>query len=177
KERACSLDPLSRIICLEFARNLFYVGRYDDALRRLRSAVAVDPTFARTYVILCRVYLAKRMVREAVQACEQGVNLSGRESWATGLLGHAYAEAGDRGRAQVILRELDDRRRREYVSALGIAVAHLGTGDTVGALAWLDSAIAAHDQRTLESIGEPIWAPLRTHPHLVQLRQRLGLTP
>ncbi len=177
KERACSLDPLSRIICLEFARNLFYVGRYDDALRRLQSALAVDPTFARTYVILCRVYLAKGMLREAVAACEQGATRSARESWATGLLGYTYAEAGDRVRAQAILRELDTRRRHEYVSSLGIAVAHLGTGDTVGALAWLDSAIAAHDPRTLESIGEPIWAPLRAHPHLVRLRQRLGLTP
>ncbi len=177
KERACSLDPLSRIICVEFARNLFYVGRYDDALRRLQSAVAVDPTFARTYVVLCRVYLAKRQLREAVAACDQGATLSGRESWATALLGHAYGEAGDRGRAQAILRELEARRRREYVSPLGIAVARLGTGDTVGALAWLDSAVAGHDPRTIESIGEPIWAPFRSHPHLIRLRQRLGLGP
>src|SRR4030095_12032663 len=107
---------------------------------------------------------------------EQGANRSGRESWAIGLLGYAYAQAGDRERAQAILRELDTRRRHEDVSSLGIAVAHRGIGDTVAALAWLDSAIAAHDPRTLQSMGEPIWAPLRAHPHLVRLRQRLGLT-
>jgi tetratricopeptide (TPR) repeat protein len=177
KDRACSLDPLSRTICPEFARTLFYVGRYDDALRRLQSALSADPTFARTYVILCRAYLAKRMLREAVAACEQGVTLSGRESYATGLLAYAYGEAGDSGRAQAILRELAARKRREYVSALGIAVAHLGTRDTVGALTWLDSAIANRDARVLVSIGEPIWAPLRSNPRLVHLRQRLGLPP
>jgi serine/threonine-protein kinase len=177
KARACSLDPLSRIICLEFARDLFYVGRSDDALRRIQAALSVDPTFARTYVVLCRVYLAKRMLREAVAACDQGVTLSRRESFATGLLAYAYGEAGDRRRAQDILHELAARRRHEYVSALGIAIAHLGTRDTAGALAWLDSAVTAHDPRALVSIGEPIWSPLRSDPRLVRLRQRVGLTP
>jgi TolB-like protein len=177
KERACSLDPLSRIACLEMARNLFYVGRYDDALERLQSRIAVDPTFARTYVVLCRVYLAKHMLREAVAACEQGTTLSGRESFATGLLAHAYAVAGNRPKAQAVLQELETRRRSEYVSSLGIALAHLGAGDADGALAWLDSAIEAHDPRVLESIGEPIWAPLKDDPRLARVRRRLNLGP
>jgi len=117
------------------------------------------------------------MLREAVAACEQGTTLSGRESFATGLLAHAYAMAGDRTKARGVLRELEGRRRREYVSSLGIALAHLGAGDNSGALAWLDSAIAAHDPRALESIGEPIWAPLKNDPRLAQLRRRLSLGP
>jgi len=177
KERACSLDPLSRIPCLEQARNLLYIGQYDDALRQLQARLELDPTFARTYIVLCRVYLAKHMLREAVAACEQGTTLSGRESFATGLLAHAYAMAGDRTKARGVLRELEGRRRREYVSSLGIALAHLGAGDNSGALAWLDSAIAAHDPRALESIGEPIWAPLKNDPRLAQLRRRLSLGP
>jgi tetratricopeptide (TPR) repeat protein len=176
KEAACSLDPLSRVGCLELARNLFYVGRYDAALRQLQSLLSMDPTFARTYVVLCRVYLAKRMLREAVAACEQGSTLSGRESFATGVLAYAYARAGDRVHAQDVLRDLEERKRREYVSWLGLAVAHLGVGDTAGALTLLDSAVAKHDPRALESIGEPIWA-LRDNQHLVRLRQRLKMQP
>jgi hypothetical protein len=117
------------------------------------------------------------MLREAVAACEQGTTLSGRESFATGLLAHAYAVAGNRPKAQAVLQELETRRRSEYVSSLGIALAHLGAGDADGALAWLDSAIEAHDPRVLESIGEPIWAPLKDDPRLTRVRRRLNLWP
>jgi eukaryotic-like serine/threonine-protein kinase len=175
KELACSLDPLSRVVCLELARNLFIAGQYDDALRRLLTAVEADPSFARTYVVLCRVYLAKRALREAVGACDEGVRLSARESFAMGILAHAYAVAGDRARAEAVLRELEDRKRREYVSLLGIAIAHLGLGDTTAAVAWLDSAVTEHDPRALESIAEPIWGPLRADPRLARLRRRVGL--
>jgi hypothetical protein len=92
-----------------------------------------------------------------------------------GILAHAYAVAGDRARAEAVLRELEDRKRHEYVSRLGIAIAHLGLGDTTGAVAWLDSAVAGHDPRAIESIAEPIWGPLRTDARLARLRRRIGL--
>jgi hypothetical protein len=116
------------------------------------------------------------MLREAVAACERGAALSGRaEGYAMGLLAYAYAAAGERARAAAVLRELEGRARREYVSPLGIAVGRLGLGDTTGALAWLDSAVTGRDPRPVVSTGEPLWAPLRADPRFIRLRARMGL--
>jgi tetratricopeptide (TPR) repeat protein len=174
-ERARALDPLSRIIGADLGEALVYAGRYDDALGQLRATVELDPSFAYAHSLLCWVHLLQRRPREAVAACEQAAALSGRHV-GLGYLVHAYAAAGEPARAAAVLRELEARSRREYVSPWSIALAQLGLGDADAALAWLDRAVAERDPYlTAEGGNNPLWAPLRADPRFGRLRARMGL--
>jgi hypothetical protein len=107
-------------------------------------------------------------------ACDRLVTLTNRR-FGLGALASAYAAAGDRARAMVILRELRSRASREYVSPWQFAEAHLGLGDRDSTFAWLDSAFTAHDRFLLAALASPLWNPLRSDPRFARLRERLGL--
>jgi tetratricopeptide (TPR) repeat protein len=175
-ERARVLDPLSRIISVLLGNTLRAARRYDDALRQLRATLELDPSFAYTHFYLCWVYLFKRLPHDAVAECERGAELSGRnlvEGMA--LLAHAYAASGERAKATAILRELEARSRREYVSPYAIALTHLALGDTDRTFAWLDSAVTARDPLLRINILDPTLDPLHADARFARLRARMNL--
>ena len=175
-ERARALDPLSRIISSVLGSRLALSGRYDDAIRQLRSTLRLDPNFVPAQAWLCTVYLMKGDARSAITACERVATLTNRRFGLGGLVS-AYAAAGDHARAMVVLRELEARASREYVSPWQFAEAYLGLGDRDRTFAWLDSAYAAHDPFLLTTIVSPLWDPVRSDPRFARLRARLGLPP
>jgi serine/threonine-protein kinase len=176
RARARALDPLSRPIGAELGRDLEMVHRFDEALRQLRTTVESDTNFARVHLYLCLAYLSKRTPRKATGECERAVSLSGGYQ-GIGPLVYAYAASGDRPKAMGILRQLEERRQREYVPPWELAIAHLGLGDRDGTFAWLDSAYAARDPLVTLGLSEPIWDPVRTDPRFARLRARMGLAP
>src|SRR5262249_55031116 len=143
-ERAMKLDPLSRAIAAALGGDLLNVGRYDEALARYRAALALDSTFALAHSGLCSVQLARHLPREAVAECELAVSLSGRYIGLGGLAA-AYAGAGERPKAQAVLRELEDRWDRGYYPAYWIASVHRALGNRSGTLAWLERASAERE--------------------------------
>ena len=122
------------------------------------------------------LYLMKGDARSAITACERVATLTNRRFGLGGLVS-AYAAAGDHARAMVVLRELEARASREYVSPWQFAEAYLGLGDRDRTFAWLDSAYAAHDPFLLTTIVSPLWDPVRSDPRFARLRARLGLPP
>jgi tetratricopeptide (TPR) repeat protein len=59
-----------------------------------------------------------------------------------GLLGRAYALAGDRARAQELLRKLEDRVRSSDTDPYFLAWIHAGLGQTDQALDRLEHAVS-----------------------------------
>jgi len=175
-EQAQVLDPLSRIISANVGGRLALHRRYDDALRQLRAALELDPNFAAAHEWLCWVYIMKRTPREATGPCERAAALTGGNP-GLGPLAYAYAASGERARATTLLRQLEARSRREYVSPWAIAIAHLGLGDTAGAFEWLDRGVVARDPNLTGGLSAPFWDPLRADPRFVRLRERMGLPP
>jgi eukaryotic-like serine/threonine-protein kinase len=174
-ERARELDPLSRIIADELSYYLALNGRHEEAFRLLRSTIEFDSTFARTYGVLCNVYLTQQKTREATAACEHAAALSGpsRVIW---RLPYVYATGGNRRRAAEILHDLESRwHRGEYVPPSAIAVAFTAIGDNDGAFAWLDSAYVARDPILTENLGDLVWSSLRGDERFARLRTRMGL--
>jgi TolB-like protein/tetratricopeptide (TPR) repeat protein len=176
-ERARALDPLSRVIARNLGVRLATLGRYDEALQQIRSALELDPNLAGTHISLCWVYRLRHLYQEAIRACERGVAIEGPNEARMGLVANVYAAAGDTARAAKIVRDLEARSRREYVSPLEIAIGYLGLGDTDRMFAWLDSAYAARDPFLITSINLPVWDQVRVDPRFTRLRARMGLPP
>jgi hypothetical protein len=85
--------------------------------------------------------------------------------------------SGDRAKAAAIVREHEERWRREYVSPYAIAFGYLGLGDIDKTFAWLDSAYVARDPSIPIVLYGPLWAPVRADPRFGRLRARMGLPP
>jgi serine/threonine-protein kinase len=176
-KRARALDPLSRIISGNVGARLSNLGRYDEALRQQRSTLELDPNFAGTYAGLCFVYAQKHLLRDAIPACERAVALNALAT-STGLLAYVYAASGNRPKAAAMVRELEMRSRREYVSPFAIATGYLGLGNLDAMFAWLDSAYAARDPGLVTNLNSSrLWDPVRTDPRFGQLLARMGLHP
>src|SRR5439155_12980683 len=93
--RALELDPLDVLLNVHRAWADLNARRYDDSIAQSLKAVAMDPNLEVTYTGLGRAYLGKRMYREALDAFQKTVTLSG--GTATGpdaYLGYTYAAMG-----------------------------------------------------------------------------------
>jgi tetratricopeptide (TPR) repeat protein len=176
-ERAHALDPLSRVISVNLGGRLALLGRHDEALRQMRSTLELHPNSPQAHGGLCFAYALKHLPREAIPACERAVALSGPREGPMGMLAYLHAASGNRAKAVAIVRELEARSRREYVSPMQIATGYLGLGDTDGTFAWLDSAYAARDPVLRVVLYDPRWDPVRADPRFARLRARMGLPP
>ena len=77
-------------------------------------------------------------------------------------MGHALTQGGGVEEARRLLRSLEERARKSYVTPYSIAVLHAGRGEKAQALDWLERAFEDHSLR-------PVW--LKLDPRLDSLRQ------
>jgi tetratricopeptide (TPR) repeat protein len=158
--------------------DLYLLGRYDEAIARLKKVLDLDPNFAFAHQRLGEVYLRKGWHAEAIAELERAADLG----WSTHtlnkpLLAYAYAAAGDRARATQIVRELASRAARADVPPFAVALAYTGIGDNEQALAWLERAVTTHDPDVTGVLGSPLLEPLRADPRFAGLVRRMGLEP
>ena len=70
-------------------------------------------------------------------AYERGVDLEPEDLYLKADL-RWFIGGGQESRAQQILEEFEEKARREYVTPVALALAHMAVGDLDGTFAWLD---------------------------------------
>lgn len=108
--------------------DLFQAHRYDDAIRKSRSALAVQPDNAANLMGLAFPLIADNQAAAAIPVLEKSLSLSPESPAITGVLIHAYARAGRRGDALRLLAELNRRRKAGYIPAGAFVNAISGPG-------------------------------------------------
>jgi TolB-like protein/Tfp pilus assembly protein PilF len=171
--RALELDPVSPLIYENAAGASHNARRFDEALDYCQRSLQLNPDFDPTHRMAGKIYLQKGMYDEAISAFVAGHRMSDP------LLGHAYGRAGRSAEAMQILRELEERRKRDLASAADLAVIHLGLGDHAEALRYLEAAL---DESSSTGTAlpaylkvDPIWDPIRPDPRFTALLERMGL--
>ena len=90
-------------------------------------------------------------------------------------MGWAYAMAGEKERAIVILNELKRSSRQEVQANYGVAIVYAGLGDRDQVFVWLEKAYAARHDVLNDLWREPAFIPLRADPRFHILLHKAGL--
>jgi TolB-like protein/Flp pilus assembly protein TadD len=174
--RATELDPLTAYFRSDLGWSYNHARRYDEAIAECGQALNIDPNFYFTYGCLGFAYWQKGMLKEAIAALERGVALNPGDLQVTTDLADAYAEAGEKARAQKVVQELEEKARREYVPPLALAMAHMALGDRDGTFTWLDKAYQERAPWLIFMNEHPRYDRLRGDPRFHELRRKIRFT-
>jgi serine/threonine-protein kinase len=168
--RARELEPLTLIINANVGRVELEARRYAQAESALRHTIELDSTQQTAHSLLSFLLLYQGRTDEAVKEAEFGLRLTGtRPTMTVSALGYVYATAGRRADAEAILRELEDRAKRERVSYGGLALLSYALGKQERAIEALDSAVAQFDAMLKMRSREQAFDALRRHPRAAPL--------
>jgi TolB-like protein/Tfp pilus assembly protein PilF len=175
-KRAQEVEPLSFIVLAAAARPYYNARRYDEAIAQSQKALEVDSLFGRAHYWLGLSYEHQSRTADAIRVFEQ---LSARAPISLHLaaLGHAYAVAGQRDKAEQAVRELQARSESTYVSPFDFATLYAGLGDRPRALEWLEKAYQRRAPYILLLAVDPQFDAFRGNPRFRDLVRRIGLAP
>ncbi|MFL6303395.1 MAG: tetratricopeptide repeat protein [Candidatus Sulfotelmatobacter sp.] len=172
--RARELDPLG-ISWGDIGWILFQSRHYEEAIRELRSDLAVRPDDAGAYWVLGFALTANGKADQAIPVLEKALKLSQHSPAVIGVLVRAYAHAGRRTEALRLLDELKRRQKTGYVPPAAFVNAYLGLGDNEQAFVWLESAYKEQSNILQWIKVHPYFDPLRGDPRFADLVHRVGL--
>jgi tetratricopeptide (TPR) repeat protein len=170
--RAREVDPLVRP---GNGQILYFARRYDEAIREMRSVLAVHPDDAPVLWFLGFALIANHQAQEAIPVLEKTASLSDRSPGVVGLLVQAYAKAGRRADALRCLDELKRRQKTGYVPPAAFVLAYLGLGERDQALAWFERGYQEQAGFLKFLKVEPLFDPVRDDPRFKDLLHRAGL--
>jgi TolB-like protein/Flp pilus assembly protein TadD len=172
--RGRELDPLA-VSGESIAWILFQSHHYDEAIRELRSVLAVRPEDAYALSTLGFTLVANNQPGDAIPVLEKAISVTHGSPASTGVLIRAYAHAGRRPDALRLLAELHQRRKAGYVPAGAFVNAYLGLGENEQAFAWLDQAFKEQSNILQFLKVHPYFDPIRGDPRFADLLRRTGL--
>jgi pentatricopeptide repeat protein len=173
-QRGRELNPLA-VSGVNIAWILFMARRYPEAIRELRSMLAVQPNDAGALWNLGFVLIANNQGADAIPVLEKALNVSDRSPGVIGVLIRAYAHAGRRDDALRLLAELKKRNKTSYVPAGAFVNAYLGLSDNEQSFVWLEQAYKEHSNILQFVKVHPYFDPLRGDPRFADLVRRIGL--
>ncbi len=174
--RAAELDPLTPLFQAHVGWVLHCLYRNNEAWQVLQAALDVHPNDY--YVSRILVYCANTPEhhREAIEAARRISTLTRSKSVAQGILGFAYAKAGEREKALEIVAQLRPLAEREHTVSFFLGLILSVLDEKEEAITWLERG----EQAGLGIVSiiltpEPSFDPLRGHPRFDALLRKLGL--
>jgi TolB-like protein/tetratricopeptide (TPR) repeat protein len=172
--RAQELDPLSIVINMELAWNLYMTRDFQGAMEQSWRTLVLDPKYAPAQHTLGLAYEQLGMYEEAITELQNARFCSGDHPATIGSLAHAHAVAGDRDQALQALDELDKISRRRHVSPYWMSIAHSGLAAHDLAFQGLETAFEQRDVWLTWLYVEPRFDAMRSDSRFDRLLRRLG---
>jgi tetratricopeptide (TPR) repeat protein len=171
EKKALELDPLNTLLNTDLAFFLYWARRYDEAIAQIRKTLELDANNAWAHSVRGWCSIWKGNNADARAAFQKATTLDDLP-WYISSVGYTYAVAGDRVKAEQILRKLDDLAKQSYVSPANRAAVYLGLGDKTKALDWLEKAYEDRDPM-LWWIHERLYDSVRNEPRFKTLMQKV----
>jgi tetratricopeptide (TPR) repeat protein len=172
--KAQYVDPLSLFINAGTGWVSFLVRDYDRTIAECTKTIEMEPGFAPAHLYRAMAYEQKGMFDKAIADFEAASGSEGGASF-SGALGHAYAVAGKKEKARMLLRDLKASSAKHYFPSYQLALIHIGLGEKEEALNLLEKAYDEQYPWLIHLNAEPRLDPLRSEPRFKTLVSRLGL--
>jgi tetratricopeptide (TPR) repeat protein len=173
--RAVELDPLSTLFREIVATYYLWAGQNDKAIEHARHALDINPNYGDAMALLGETYSRLGRHEEGIELLEKARRLMPGEFYPLGFLGWAYVRGGRRTDAERFLAELEDKRRRQYVSGAMIAMTVLALGDVEAAFTWASKAIQERDPSLTYLIRMHYFQALRQDSRYQDILRRMNL--
>ena len=173
--KAIELDPLSLVLSMEVAWNLYMARDFHRSSEQSLRTLEMQPDFAPAEHTLGLAYLQMARHQEAIAAFQKVRNSSGDNPATLAALGHAYATASQTRKAEEVLNELERMSARSYVPPYWQAVIYAGLDRKEEALGCLEEACRLRDVWIIWLKSEPRFDPLRSIAAFKDLLRRIGL--
>ena len=175
---AQELDPGSVSLRRSLGYLYLYARRYEQANYHLTRAIAMNPTSEENYRIQGLILSLDGQHDEAARVLREGIQLSGEgTTYTKATLAYARARLGDTAYAKQVLRELEEKRKRDYVSPVELATVNIALGDVDRALDWAEEALPERRGWLAYLNVNPVMDPLRGHLRFDALVEKMGLSP
>jgi len=169
------LDPLALIINVAVGWALYFVRRYDEAIRQIRRTAELDPNYPVTYWILGLLLRKTGGYELAITEGEKAVHLSGGSPLMRAALAHTLGAAGKTKEAMQVLDELTKLAKQKYVAPYFLAGIHVGLGENDRAMEYLEKSYEEHSHWLIYLHIDPSMDSLRDSPRFQDLLHRVGL--
>jgi adenylate cyclase len=173
-EQAREFDPLAPAIAGDVVAPLLLHKQFDEATRQAQQLVDMNPQHWEGHFWVGFIEQARGRPKAAVPEMEK-VRALFPSPYSAGVLGYAYAIAGNRDGARKLLDELYNESKVRYVSPFYTSWVHLGLGEKDQALKQLEKAYDQRATRWLLQIKGPMFDPLRSDPRFIDLFHKIRL--
>lgn len=121
-------------------------------------------------------YAQKHDYAEAEDEFKKASYNSGGRAVTIAAFGRLYAEQGKKADAERVLKQLEDMKKKSYVSSFYIASIYAGLGDNDQAIKWLNRAYDEKSDYLVYLNVMPLLDSLREEPGFKELVRRVGLS-
>ncbi len=172
--KAQELDPMSLVIGVDVAWNLYMAREYEKAAEQARRTIEMEPEFPAACHVLGLALEQSGKYDEAIARFKRADKRTEVHQAMMASLAHTYARWGRTKDAEAILNELTAESSKRYVSPYLFAVIHAGLGEGEKAVVWLEKGFEAHDVWMVWLNRDPRFDPVRKEPGFRDLLQRMN---
>jgi tetratricopeptide (TPR) repeat protein len=164
-------DPIATPLLMALGDMYRVKGQLDSAVRYLRVADSLNPTWTFPRRLLAGVYLEQRKPSEAVAEFEQAARIGAASDSAE--LAYGYAVTNRRPEAETIVRSLERSGTTRYLAPTFMALAYVGLQNNEEAWRWIWQSEKDHDPMLVMIFGLPEFSPVRADRRFAELVRKV----
>lgn len=172
-ERSMEIDPLLPVINANLAWLLYLSRQYEKAVQQARATIEIEPNHFSAHWALGIALAQMKKYDEAIEALERAVTVGGKRPFVVADLGRVLAEAKKKRAALLILKDLEEAAKENYISPLNYAKIHLGLGDEEKVFVYLETGFEKRAVRLPWLLADPQFDRLRSDERFVELTEKV----
>jgi predicted Zn-dependent protease len=176
--KAQALDPLAPITtaALGFALNL--AGRFSECATEIRKGLELAPQLGLLHATYAICQINRGNTADAVSNAETALRLEKSYSVRKGQLALVYGLAGQKDKAEALVKELTVNAQTNPAQWFPLAMAELGLRDKEASFAALERSVEGKEIALVEFslLNDQMWDLLRPDPRFQRILQKMNLS-
>lgn len=171
---AIDLEPLISHSHITLATVYVCFEKYEEAVRASRTAVDLDSNSFLSHYFLSTALCGLKKYDEAIEIIKHAIDISARHQYALCELSWLYFRSDNIPGAQMILEELIDRSKTEFISALSLSVAAYSSKNDDIAFSYLEQAFEEKSSLLVTINAFPYFSFIKTDPRFRVFIERMN---